>query len=69
MKKTWMAVIALVLCLVTMLSAVAFADSASPADVPDVQAASSGAAESETDAAAGERMYCAAPQLCQRERE
>lgn len=36
MKKTWMAVIAVVLCLVTMLSAVAFADSASAADAPEV---------------------------------
>ena len=61
MKKTWMAVIAAVLCLVTMLSAVAFADSASPADAPEVQAASGGAAESEADAAEGKRIYFAAP--------
>jgi hypothetical protein len=43
MKKTWLAVIALVLCLAAMLSAVAFADSASAADAPEVQAAANGA--------------------------
>ncbi len=69
MKKTWMAVIAAVLCLVTMLSAVAFADSASPADAPEVQAASGGAAESEADAAAGKRIYFAAPLFCQSEKD
>ncbi len=69
MKKTWMAVIAVVLCLVTMLSAVAFADSAPAADVPDVQAAANGAAESEADAAAGKRIYFAAPLFCQSEKD
>lgn len=69
MKKTWMAVIAAVLCLVTMLSAVACADSASAADVPDVQAAANGEAESEADAAAGKRIYFAAPLFCQSEKD
>ena len=69
MKKTLMAVIAAVLCLVTMLSAVAFADSAPAADAPEAQAASVGAAESEADAAAGKRIYFAAPLFCQSEKD